>query len=82
MLLWLSRPSLAGNSARFGSWLWTDKTGMGRSWRRAGSYQVTKVSSCGRWGPGAAGGSFEGQHVCGSRLAGQAAPGAWRQPRR
>ncbi len=26
-------------------------------------------------GPGAAGGSFEGQHVCGSRLAGQAAPG-------
>src|SRR6266446_3870154 len=26
--------------------------------------------------PGAAGGSFEGQHVCGSRLAGQAAPGA------
>ena len=33
-------------------------------------------------GAGAAGGSFEGQHVCGSRLAGQAAPGAWRQPRR
>jgi hypothetical protein len=29
-----------------------------------------------REGPGAAGGSFEGQHVCGSRLAGQAAPGA------
>ena len=48
---------------------------MGRFWWRAGFYQVTKFSSFGK-GPGAAGGSFEGQHVCGSRLAGQAAPGA------
>src|SRR5262249_37571049 len=67
-----------------------DKTGMGRSWRRAGFYQVTRFSSF--WeGPGAAGGSFEGQHVCGSRLA--SIPGqvielrfpwggwsAWREP--
>jgi RNA polymerase sigma-70 factor (ECF subfamily) len=29
---------------------------------------------------GVAGGSFEGQHVCGSRFAGQAAPGSWCQP--
>jgi hypothetical protein len=27
-------------------------------------------------GPGTAGGSFEGQHVCGSRLAGQTIPGS------
>jgi hypothetical protein len=59
-----------------------DTTGMGRSRWRAGFYQVTKFSSFGE-GPGAAGGSFEGQHVCGSRLAGQAAPGVWGdQPRR
>ena len=55
------------NSASFVGCCEADRTGMGRSWRRAGSYQVTKVSSEGN-GPGAAGGSFEGQHVCGSRL--------------
>jgi hypothetical protein len=81
MLLWLSRPCFCREFGRIWQLLWTDKTGMGRSGRRAGSYQVTRVGSAGN-GPGAAGGSFEGQHVCGSRLAGQAAPGAWRQPRR
>jgi hypothetical protein len=66
-----------GRDFRWVCWLLlrADKTGMGRSWRRAGFYQVTKFSSFGKV-PGTAGGSFEGQHVCGSRLAGQAAPGA------
>src|ERR1044071_9904388 len=63
----------------FGGFWWlllrADKTGVGRSWRRGGFYQVTNFAAS--KGPGAAGGSFEGQHVCGSRLAGQAAPGVW-----
>ena len=76
MLLCLSRLSLAGLFGGVDGWLLrADTTGMGRSWRRAGFYQVTKVSSCGNR---ARGGRriVEGQHVCGSRLAGQAAPGA------
>jgi hypothetical protein len=76
MLLYLSRLSLAGIFGRCCRvLLGSDTTGKGRSWRRAGFYQVTKVSSF-RKSPRAAGGSFEGQHVCGSRIAGQAAPGA------
>jgi hypothetical protein len=39
----------------FGGFWWlllrADKTGVGRSWRRAGFYQVTKFSSSGK-GPG------------------------------
>ena len=39
---------------------------------RASSYEVTSQQV--RMGSGTAGESFEGQHGCGSRLAGQAAP--------
>jgi hypothetical protein len=50
-----------------------DKTGKGRSGegRLLLGHGASKVM-----GPGTAGGSFEGQHVCGSRLAGQAVPGS------
>jgi hypothetical protein len=40
-----------------------DKTGRGRSRRRAGSYEVTKFSGPDRRNPGAAGGSLAGQQV-------------------
>src|SRR5215470_16349051 len=40
-----------------------DKTGSGRSRRRAGSYEVTKFSGPDRRNPGAAGGSLAGQQV-------------------
>ena len=54
-----------------------DKTGKGRSGWRESSYEVTPS-----WpmGPGTADGSLAGQHGCGSRFAGQAAPGKVRQP--
>jgi hypothetical protein len=50
-----------------------DTTGMGRSWWRAGSNQVTR--SAGWRGPGAAGRSLEGQH-------GGAAAGSGARPSR
>jgi hypothetical protein len=52
-----------------------DKTGMGRSKWSASSYQVTLSRSGMR--PGTAGESFEGQQVRGSRIPGQAVPGAF-----
>ena len=36
----------------------------------------SRDSAASEGGPGAVGGSIEGQHVCGSRISGQAAPGA------
>ena len=52
-----------------------DKTGMGRSrMERASSYEVTPSRLKVR--PGTADESFEGQQVRGSRIAGQAVPGA------
>jgi hypothetical protein len=37
----------------------------------------SRGQQAGGGGPGTADGSFEGQHGCGSRLAGQAVPGVW-----
>src|SRR5258705_5863945 len=51
-----------------------DKTGMGRSRWSASSYEVTPSRLKVR--PGTADESFEGQQVRGSRIAGQAVPGA------
>ena len=53
-----------------------DKTGMGRSRWSASSYEVTPSRLKVR--PGTADESFEGQQVRGSRLSGQAVPGAFR----
>jgi integrase-like protein len=47
-------------------------TGLGRLVQRAGFIRSQK-SSASRIGPGAVGGLFGGQYVCGSRIAGQAA---------
>src|SRR5215510_14898243 len=66
-----------GGSSReggFGACAAADKTGRGRSRGRASSYQVTLSRPR---GPGTAGGSLAGQHGCGSRIEGQAAPGSW-----
>jgi hypothetical protein len=63
----------SGGAVRAGL-LGVDKTGRGRSWWRASSYEVT--SSRSGWCPGTAGESISGQHGCGSRLVGQAAPGS------
>jgi hypothetical protein len=55
-----------------------DRTGKGRSGvegKLLSGHVASKVV-----GPGTAGVSFEGQHVCGSRFAGQAVPGSWCQP--
>ncbi len=49
-----------------------------QGWTAPGGGQAligSRGSAAGEW-PGVADGSLEGQHVCGSRLAGQAAPGA------
>jgi hypothetical protein len=87
VLLWLSRVRAAflevvsgvenwGMEAGQGCWI-ADKTGTGRSGR--GQALMRSRPAGHGVGPGAAGGSFEGQHVCGSRIVGQAAPGSWCQ---
>ena len=52
------------------------KTGRGRSGVE-GRLLLGHAASRPGWGPGTADGSFEGQHGCGSRLAGQAVPGVF-----
>jgi hypothetical protein len=84
MLLWLSRGS--GDSSvsaipgcgvgfRPGYCWFADKTGTGRSRWSASSYQVT--SSRSEMRPGTADESFADQQVRGSRISGQAVPGAF-----
>ena len=70
MLLWLSRPSLAGIFGGLDGCCW-GRTRQG--WAAPGGGQAfirSRKSAAER--PGAADGSLEGQHVCGSRIAGQA----------
>src|SRR5690242_9562096 len=88
MLLCLSRGSDDIQVAAFLGWGVVSRTGLllvcGQDrdgpleMERASSYQVT-LSRSGR-GPGTAGESFAGQQVRGSRISGQAAPGAWVLP--
>src|SRR6266571_2150322 len=83
MLLCLSRgwvgpfgaavPGVRGDVPTGCCWV-ADKTGMGRSRWSASSYEVTPSRLKVR--PGTADESFEGQQVRGSRIAGQAVPGA------
>jgi hypothetical protein len=83
MLLWLSRAGehflevVSGRSVLGRSADCRDGQDRDGPLRVEGRLLLGHVASEVRVGPGAAGGSFAGQHVCGSRLVGQAAPGSW-----
>ena len=63
---------LAGGPAGY-CWV-ADKTGMGA---RDGAQALMRSRPAGQMRPGTAGGSFAGQQVRGSRISGQAVPGAF-----
>jgi hypothetical protein len=69
------KPFFSREFGRCGVCWETDKTGKGRSWWRAGSYQVTRFSRVRESGPGRPADRSKASTGCGSRFAGQAAPG-------
>jgi hypothetical protein len=69
------KPFFSREFGRCGVCWETDKTGKGRSWWRAGSYQVTRFSRVRNLGPGRPADRSKASTGCGSRFAGQAAPG-------